>query len=145
MNDFANSYNSQTMNNIVIRAKDVTGQWVTGDLVHNKRVTATGLAPRTMVGGCEVDPNTVALFSGVCDIKGVKIFEGDILKVECTDGSSIYKLVRFVPEKAAFCMANTIELNAEGKWDIWSYMSQRWINEMEAIVIGNIYDNPDLL
>ena len=134
------------MNNVIIRAKDIkSGIWVTGDLIHNKRVTTTGLEPRTMVGGYEVDPDTVGQFSGITDSQGQRIFDGDILKVECADGSTIYKLVRFVPGKAAFCMANNFELKSEGKWDIWSYMSQRWINEMEAIVIGNSHDNPDLL
>ena len=92
-----------------------------------------------------VDKNTIGQFTGLYDKNGKEVYEGDILKVECTDGSSIYKIVRFVPEKAAFCMANTFEIKDEGIWDIWSYVSQRGIKEIEASVIGNIHDNPKLL
>ena len=92
----------------------------------------------------EVLCDTVGQFTGLYDKNGKEIYEGDILKVECTDGSSIYKIVRFVPEKAAFCMANTFEIKDEGRWDIWSYVSQRGIKEIEVSVIGNIHDNPEL-
>lgn len=93
----------------------------------------------------EVLCDTVGQFTGLYDKNGKEVYEGDILKVECTDGSSIYKIVRFVPEKAAFCMANTFEIKDEGRWDIWSCVSQRGIKEIEASVIGNIHDNPELL
>lgn len=132
--------------NIICRGRDVkSGNWVTGDLIHNQKVTVTGLTPRTMVGGYEVDPETVGLFSGVNDSKGKKVFDGDIIQVRCCDNTSIYKLVRFQPYKAAFCVANNFDLQYENKWDVWSSMSQRWIDDMEAVVIGNIHDNPDLL
>lgn len=45
------------MRTIKFRGKDVfTDAWRYGDLVHNQKVTTTGLEPRTMVGGYEVDP-----------------------------------------------------------------------------------------
>ena len=43
------------MRTIKFRGKDVfTDAWRYGDLVHNQKVTTTGLEPRTMVGGYEV-------------------------------------------------------------------------------------------
>lgn len=98
-----------------------------------------------ILGRYAVKDNTIGQFTGLYDKNGKEVYEGDILKVECTDGSSIYKIVRFVPEKAAFCMANTFEIKDEGRWDIWSCVSQRGIKEIEASVIGNIHDNPELL
>ena len=48
------------MRTIKFRGKDVfTDAWRYGDLVHNQKVTTTGLEPRVMVGGYEVDPETV--------------------------------------------------------------------------------------
>lgn len=47
------------MRTIKFRSKDVfTDTWRYGDLVHNQKVTTTGLEPRTMVGGYEVNPST---------------------------------------------------------------------------------------
>ena len=48
------------------RGFDATGQkgWVYGDLVHNQKVTRTGLEPRVMVGGYEVVSESVGLFTG---------------------------------------------------------------------------------
>lgn len=134
------------MNTPTFRARDLaSGKWVTGDLIHNQKVTATGLEPRTMVGGYEVDPKTVNMFTGVSDSSGHPIFDDDILEVTLTDQISIRKLVRFIPEKAAFCLANNYDFQYNKKWDVWHHFDQQWVKETEAKVIGNIHDNPNML
>ena len=54
------------MREYVFRGYDAVGDkgWVYGDLVHNKKVTKTGLEDRVMVGGYEVVPESVGLFTG---------------------------------------------------------------------------------
>ena len=134
------------MNNLVIRAKEIkSGNWVTGDLIHNMKVTTTGLVPRTMVGGYEVEPQSVGLFTGVVDINGKQIFEDDILKVTLSDESTVYKVVRFIPMKAAFCLANNFDLQYDGRWDIWHHLDQRWVKDTNTLVVGNVIDDPDIL
>ena len=53
--------------------------WVYGDLVHNQKVTRSGLEPRTMVGGYEVLPESVCICTGVKDSSGRLIYEDDIM------------------------------------------------------------------
>lgn len=66
---------------IRFRGKDVfTDTWRYGDLVHNQKVTTTGLEPRTMVGGYEVKEETVSQYTEVNDCDGKEIYENDILK-----------------------------------------------------------------
>lgn len=63
------------------RGLDATGQkgWVYGDLVHNKKVTKTGLEDRVMVGGYEVLPESVGQCTGVKCSRRTLIYEGDII------------------------------------------------------------------
>ena len=69
--------------NWIFRGYDAVGKkgWVYGDLVHNQKITRTGLEPRVMVGGYEVVPESVSMCTGIEDKDGTMIYEGDIVRV----------------------------------------------------------------
>ena len=54
--------------------------WVYGDLVHDKKVTLTGLEDRVKVGGYEVVPESVGICTGLKDESGKDIYEKDIVQ-----------------------------------------------------------------
>ena len=89
----------------------------------------------------EVIPDTVGQFTGLCDKNGNKIFEGDILEVSYDDGTAYTTEVR--------AYGSTLCVDIEGEdynftaidfaVDIWKD------NCCEYKVIGNVFDNPELL
>ena len=87
----------------------------------------------------EVIPETVGQFTGLCDKNGNKIFEGDI--------------VRFYDKDFTSSGIATVDFES-GKWKINGHYitklsSMVWLDlyrtGFEYEVIGNIYDNPELL
>ena len=87
-----------------------------------ERMTDWGL-PNQIIQ-IEVDPESICQFTGLCDKSGNKIWENDILKYEW--GEERIDVVEYQPP-------------------IFTYSkSMRWsLNRDE--VIGNIFDNPELL
>ena len=91
----------------------------------------------------EVLSDTVGMLSELTDKNFVKIYDGDIISVVLSDGQKLLKIVKYLPNKGGFKMANVFELDES--WDIWQTIDQKWLDEMNAVVEGNMYDNPELL
>jgi uncharacterized phage protein (TIGR01671 family) len=93
-----------------------------------------------------INPETVGQFTGLLDKNGVKVFEGDILKVlHFISGKRknyLYHLIRWEDKNFEFRAVNLGELNEEvkqGSPPLCVY------NRKSFEVIGNIHDNPELL
>lgn len=84
----------------------------------------------------EVDPKTVGQFTGLVDKNGKRIFEGDIVKYH--HGKNDYNLMMVVwyEDDAHFVFAYS---------DDFYYCEHLMNSHIYCEVIGNIYDNPELL
>ena len=84
------------------------------------------------VSGIEVDYKTIGQYTGLTDKNGKRIFEGDIVSLVKHDGL-IYKVV-YVP-----CRYELVNSKGVNCFVLDIYKSEN------IEVIGNIYDNPELL
>ena len=121
------------MRTIKFRAKSILNyEWLYGDLVHSadKKRFAILVNDKDSYDECEVAPETVGQFTGLKDKNGKEIFEGDIL-----DFNGITVEVRFV--RGVFALLANGNLDDELCGDCRT--------DLFAKVIGNVYENPDIL
>lgn len=125
---------------IKFRGKDKkTGEWLYGNL----QVPTIEGVPYFMWDKekfqCEVETNTIGQFTGLKDKNGKEIYEGDILG--CAN-PKIKHLVFYNERQGRFMAA--LDGNLEDDFVcLCGFDSERWNASKE--IIGNIYDNPELL
>lgn len=129
------------MRTIKFRARRKNGKWVVGNFINHfstyfkteERHSIFLPKPENDNGGYwveDIDPETVGQFTGLYDCDGKEIFEGDIL-----DFNGLTVEVRFVRGVFAFLANGDLdeELCGDCRTDLF------------AKVIGNVYENPDIL
>ena len=132
------------MREILFRGKRTdNGEWEYGDLWCNpygKRAVCivSPINDQGTTGGNEVIPETVGQYTGLTDRNGTKIFEGDIVVFADFFNDEIHRGVVYWCD-LAFWFDCTETEGDEGIYSL-AYISA---NILE--VIGNIYDNPELL
>lgn len=143
------------MREIKFRGKNLnTKEWVYGDLLQwNDGETAIGVHGQFIDDGYHfnenydktpyVDETTVGQYTGLKDKNGKEIYEGDIISVN----GKYPKLIRYIDEWASYCLANLTDLDCDLKTRYWQQVSPCWWTDYkrEIKVIGNVYDNPELL
>lgn len=115
----------------VISTRKDNGKWIEGyyqkryDLLGNEEHLIFHADSYNVWEYAEIDPETVCQFTGLCDKNGKKIWENDILRFTQQDETKI----------------GVIKYNAP----IFTYFGlMRWSLYKDE-VIGNIFDNPELL
>lgn len=84
-----------------------------------------------------INPSTIGQYTGLTDKNGTKIFEGDILELINNDEDKSYYNVVWSTEDCRFKIR---EINLGEFFDD----CDSWVHENMSVV-GNIYDNPELL
>ena len=129
------------MRTIKFRARRKNGKWVVGNFINHfstyfkteERHSIFLPKPENDNGGYwveDIDQETVGQFTSLHDCDGKEIFEGDIL-----DFNGLTVEVRFVRGVFAFLANGDLdeELCGDCRTDLF------------AKVIGNVYENPDIL
>lgn len=118
---------------------------VYGDLLHrpNGVLHLLTLKDEGFYENHAIDPDTISQFTGLKDKSGKEIYEGDIISVN----GKYPKLIRYIDEWASYCLANLTDLDCDLKTRYWQQVSPCWWTDYkrEIKVIGNVYDNPELL
>lgn len=144
------------MREILFRGKKLTdSEWKYGhyvqpeDFLNDKKlnlifdINPTVYPNNEIVGSNEICPNTLGQFTGLSDKNGIKIFEGDIVKVD-DDYDTFGKMAGEIREvwfkDGGFRLkpkyASSIDRGDRGYW---------LEDGADYEVIGNVFDNPELL
>lgn len=135
------------MREILFRAKRTdNGEWVEGQYAYILNpLTESGepikhlICNGTNIFNDEIDPETICQYTGKTDEQGKKIFEGDIVGfIDLYSTESGYSesscLGKVIWSKEECCFHVTNRLSAES-WEVLD----------ECMVVGNVFDNPELL
>ena len=116
---------------IKFRMKDKQGEWQYVEMVCS---IIEALKDPVTPGGIDIDENTIGQYTGIDDKNGKEIYEGDIVKYRDSRGQHIEKVIF---DKGCFY--------AGMHWGSSTRVAPKLINTRITEVIGNVYDNPELL
>ena len=131
------------------------GEWVEGCLLalddETYRIATSCLQGNEehllQVCAYEVDPSTICQCTGLKDKNGKLIWENDVIKYHFGD---VYAPIKYGEYQSCFDSASTGHIGFYVDWRGTKKENMRkdlgyWINMISAEVVGNIFDNPELL
>lgn len=138
------------MREIEFRGKIIdNGKWVYGDLIENIdcfKIREKEKVIKQIAKSYVVDEETLGQYTGLKDKNGTKIFEGDIIEHE------ISKTINNKPIYICYCINYSEDerclrafKNGPKGYSYEISFARYCIDEKKLEVIGNIYDNPELL
>ena len=139
---------ARTVREILFRGKRTFGgEWIYGFYFTEKEKGSfiKELPSSVFNATCLVNPETVGQFTGLFDSAGRRIFENDILRLTCkADGLKWIAVVKFGNPNGEYNWGfQLVKINGDGvNTDILLWVET---DGAYAEIVGNIYDNPELL
>ena len=137
---------------IKFRAKDYTGSWQYGFIMAGKEeaiivpVTSDGtLFPHINI---YVEPETIGQYTGLHDVNGKEIYEGDIVVMKRTPDNR--KRIDVMSRHIVTCYSvadwsfSTLANEVSSSFSMCNFHEKYSIVNRCVEVIGNIHDNPEL-
>ena len=128
----------------LFRAKRIdNGEWVKGSLFAEGKITKIirGTCNTIGIEGVDVNPETICQCTGLKDKNGNKIWENDIVEIGEHEDivNGLYKVIYC---ENSHCYA--LERSADFHYNFFTFSDLNGF-ETSSKVIGNIFDNPELL
>lgn len=131
------------MRTILFRAKQIAdGGWVFGLPFQMSHEYYIFQQPERSAGIRQIDPDTVGQFSGLQDIRGKPIFEGDILRLTTGSNNRLY-VVKFW-RGMFYASVEDCNNGIFGGYPLHIFVEGLTENPSSEVV-GNIFDNADLV
>lgn len=138
------------MREILFRGKRIdNGEWVVGQYVNtcypgNGKETGHFIVvyPNEYH---EIYTSTLSQFTGLCDKNGNKIWENDIIKYHFGEN---YAPIKYGCYQNCFDSQKTEHVGFYVDWSDGKCLRKDlgyWINMVDTMPVGNIFDNPELL
>ncbi len=127
------------------RGKDKDNNWVYGDLIHGVNTKKGNLYILPLkhnlanipnchyLDGVKIENETIGQFTGLADKNGVEIYEDDIVLKKIISGYDLNQKI-----------VATMKSDFKTEYP-WSDGNASGIVQCEYEVIGNIYENPELI
>lgn len=139
------------MRQIKFRGKRAdNGEWVYGDLENNRAKSVARIhsydGDGNYIGQNVVDAESIGQFTGLHDIKGDEIYEGDILDSKTSDfAPNGYSFIcKWIDSGFALIyQGRTYGVKERNNWMNKYPLCQK--NVEDLIIRGNVFDNPELL
>ena len=120
---------------IKFRMKDKQGEWQYVEMVCS---IIEALKDPVTPGGIDIDENTIGQYTGLDDKNGKEIYEGDIVYCQTKYGKA-KAIIKFIDGKFVAYWDSILTHPQNGHCIACYEINKRFE------VIGNIYDNPELL
>ena len=122
-------------------------KWICGNLIQTDDgvYIIQNYVPQHLIGKYEVDPSTICQCTGLKDKNGKLIWENDIVKYHFGEE---YAPIKYGVYQSCFDLTTTGHCGFYVDWPENINMRKDlgyWINMVDAEIVGNIFDNPELL